>query len=283
MIILLIGKSGKLGNILYNDLKNHHKVIALTRQEFDIFNTEHFECLIDEYDFDIVINTAAFNDLPYCEIYPTLAFQHNCFAVENMAKICNRYNIVFITFSTNYVFNGKSNIPYIETDIPFPIQMYGLSKLAGEYTSLKYENTIVIRTTGLFGIHNCFINNRIKESDDQDSIEISNDQSMSFTYTNDLSKAIIQLINHPNREYGIYHLINKGYCTWYEFTKEAFKLLNINTILIPVNRGENYKLLDGNMRRPLFAGLKNTKAKKLGIELPTWENAIERYLNESRN
>jgi dTDP-4-dehydrorhamnose reductase len=281
MLILLIGLTGKLGNVLYKDLKDRHIVLAPTKEVFNILDTNKFEQLINQYNFDIVINTVAYNNLPRCEIELNLAFQYNCFAVENMARICNKYNIIFITFSTNYVFDGKKDNPYIETDIPFPIQIYGLSKLSGEYTSLKYENTIVIRTTGLYGAHKCFINNIINESKEKDFIEISNDQTMSFTYTNDLSKAILRLIIHPKRKYGIYHLVNEGYCTPYELILETFKILNINTKIIPINRGKIDLLHDGNMRRPLFTPLANKNAKEIGIVLPYWKDALKRYLDIS--
>ena len=102
------------------------------------------------------------------------------------------------------------------------------------------------------------------------------DQTVSPTYTADLSKAILKLIEHPSKESGIYHLINEGFCTWYDFTKEIYRIMNINIELIPVDR----KGRTGKMRRPLFTALKNVKAEKLGIRLPYWKDALNRYLKE---
>ncbi len=299
MKLLIIGKTGQLGSALVNDaLLLNHEVIALTRQQLDIGNITNnitdtdnnkFLKILENNQPDIVINTAAFHNVPLCEIEPLNAFKFNFIAVRNMAKICNNLDIQFITFSTDYVFDGKKNKPYIELDIPNPLQIYGLSKLAGEYASLLYENTTIIRTCGLYGLRNKSLNNesktnfvdsRIKDSKERSYIEISNDQTVSPTYASDLSKAVLELIKYQsikkqnNLDLNIYHLVNESYCTWYEFTKEIYNILNININVIPVDR----KGKDGNMRRPLFSALENEKAKKLGIILPHWKDALKRYL-----
>lgn len=282
MKLLIIGKTGQLGSTLINDaLSLNHDVIAPSKQEFNIIDSDKFSNILNNYQPDIVINTAAFHNVPLCEIEPLNAFKFNCIAIKNMAEISNNLDIQFVTFSTDYVFDGNKNGPYIESDIPRPLQIYGLSKLAGEYMSLLYENTIIIRTCGLYGIQGAtsrngnFIDNRIEDSKKDNYMEISNDQTISPTYTGDLSKAVLQLINHPLKESGIYHLVNEGHCTWYELTKEIFDILDIDIKLVPVDR----KGRTGNMRRPLFSVLKNQKAKELGIELSHWNDALKRYIN----
>lgn len=281
MKLLIIGKTGQLGSALINHAQQlNYEVIAPSHQEFDISNTDVFLNLIYKNP-DVVINTAAFHNVPLCETEPLNAFKYNTIAVKNMAEISDDFDILFITFSTDYVFDGKKNIPYDEYEEPNPINIYGLSKLSGEYASLIYKNTIIIRTCGLYGLQGAsskggnFIDNRIKDSKENNLLEIGNDQTVSPTYTEDLSKAVLQLIDCPLlKKQEIYHLVNEGYCTWYELTKETFDIMKINTKVIPVNRGGKF----GNVRKPLFSALKNTKAKKLGIVLPHWKDALKRYL-----
>lgn len=281
MKILIIGKTGQLGSALVKDaLALGHDVFAPSREELDILNSDSFLDAMMHYKPKVVINTAAFHNVPLCEIEPINAFQSNCIAVKKMAQISNEFNAWFVSFSTDYVFSGEKQIPYIESDTPGPLQIYGLSKLAGEYGALSYEKSIIIRTCGLYGIQGAtskggnFVDNRINDSKQNARIEISNDQTVSPTYAGDLSKAVLQLIAHPSKESGIYHLVNEGYCTWYEFTKGVFKILDIDNELVPVDR----KGKTGTMRRPLFSALDNEKAKRLGITLPNWKEGLNQYL-----
>lgn len=283
MKILIIGKTGQLGSALIEDaIALGHIVFAPSRQELDITNKDAFLDIMKIHKPEVVINTAAFHNVPLCEVEPMKAFQLNCIAVKNMAEISHEFNSWFVSFSTDYIFGGEKMTPYIETDTQNPLQIYGLSKLAGEYAAISYENSIIIRTCGLYGHQGSnskggnFVDNRINDSKQNVRIEISNDQTVSPTYSGDLSKAVLQLIAHPSKKKGIYHLVNEGYCTWYEFTKEIFKLACINTEVIPVDR----KGKTGDMRRPLFSALKNENARKIGIVLPHWKEGLHKYLKK---
>lgn len=282
MKILIIGKTGQLGSALIKDaIASEHAVFAPDKYELDITNKQSFLTAMKLFSPDVVINTAANHNVPLCEVNPMKAFQVNCIAVKEMAEISSNFNAWFVSFSTDYVFDGKKGEPYKESDKPNPLQIYGLSKLAGEYAALSYPKSIIIRTCGLYGLQGAaskggnFVDNRIKDSEKNTHLEVSNDQTVSPTYAVDLSKAVLQLITHLLKESGIYHLVNQGYCTWYEFTKEIFRVLNINIELVPVDR----KGKTGSMRRPLFSALKNEKAAKIGIDLPDWTDALSRYLN----
>ncbi|MEN4006850.1 MAG: dTDP-4-dehydrorhamnose reductase [Methanobacteriaceae archaeon] len=282
MKILIIGKTGQLGGALIDGATAlGHDIFAPSKHELDITNKQSFLTAMKQFLPDVVINTAAYHNLPLCEVNPMKAFQANCIAVKEMAEISSDFNAWFISFSTDYVFDGKKGEPYTESDIPNPLQMYGLSKLSGEYAALSYPNSIIIRTCGLYGLQGAtskggnFVDNRIKDSEKNAHLEVSNDQTVSPTYAVDLSKAVLQLITHPLKESGIYHLVNQDYCTWYEFTKEIFKIMNIDIELVPVDR----KGKTDNMRRPLFSALKNEKAAKIAIDLPHWRDGLIRYLN----
>ena len=288
MKLLIIGKTGQLGSALIDRaLSSNFTVVAPPRNELDITkvkNNSKFLRLLEINKPDVVINTAAYNNVVECESNLLYSFDVNCFAVKNMTEMCDKLSIPFITFSTDYVFDGITQTPYIETDTPHPINMYGISKLSGEYASLIYDNTIVIRTCGLYGLNSTstksgrgnFIDNRILDSKSNKFLYIRCDQTVSPTFVNDLSKAILQLIDRQqsNKKYNLYHLVNEGLCTWYELTCEIYKILNIDTEVIPVNRHG----MDGTMKRPLFSALRNERAKELGIVLPHWKDALRRYL-----
>ena len=174
-------------------------------------------------------------------------------------------------------------MPYNEDDIPNPLQIYGLSKLAGEYAAINVfpEKTVVIRTCGVYGGKTGspekggnFVLNIIKEAQNKETIEISVEQIVTPTYAGDLSKATLKLLK--SKAYpGTYHLVNEGYCSWYEFAKEIFRLNKINKELKPVDRGGT----DGKIKRPKFSALNNTKAKELGIELPAWQEGLKSYFD----
>ena len=282
MKLLIIGKTGQLGSALINDaIALGYEVVAPSRQELDISDDAAFLYEMKKHLPDVVINTAAFHNVPLCETEPENAFKFNCFAVKRMAEISNELNSWFVSFSTDYVFDGEKGGTYIESDRPHPLQIYGLSKLAGEHAALVYSDmSIIIRTCGLYGLRGAssrggnFVDNRIKDAKPNTRMEIGSDQTVSPTYAGDLSTAVLQLIMHPEKEKGIYHLVNEGYCTWYEFTKQIFNILDVDVDLCPVDRQGK----TGNMKRPLFSALKNTKAAKLGIVLPHWEQGLYEYL-----
>ena len=281
MKILLIGKTGQLGgDILRNGVG--HEIFAPGRDMLDVTSREAIESFIGDYRPEVVINTAAFHNVPLCETEYAAAFQVNCVAVRDLAAACARNNARFVTFSTDYVFGGDKRTPYTEEDRPAPLQMYGISKLAGEFASLSAapHHSVIIRTCGLYGRSGArskggnFVDKRIEDARAKTTLEMGCDQVVCPTYTCDLSKAVLALIQHPRFEPGIYHLVNEGECSWYDFTKAIYDILRIGTNVIPVDR----KGFSGVMRRPLYSALSNSKAKALGVALPHWRDGLGRYL-----
>lgn len=281
MKILLIGKTGQLGTSLLS-VNLTHEIFAPDRIELDIEDKNSFEIALVNFKPDVVINTAAFHNVPQCEVDSHRAFAVNVLAVQKLAFACKNADILFVNFSTDYVFDGKKNLPYLEIDCPRPLQIYGISRLAGELAALSVApmHTIIIRTCGLYGLSGAiskggnFVDKRISDAKSNIQIEMGCDQVVSPTFTDDLAIAIFKLIEHPSRSSGIYHLINQGDCTWYEFTKAIYELQGLNTQVIPVDRGG----FSGDMRRPLYSVLANTKANSMGIILPHWRDALSRYL-----
>lgn len=286
MKILLIGKTGQLGgDILRSNL--NHDIIAPDRTELDIRSRDSIHSAVDRYRPEAVINTAAFHNVPLCETEPETAFAVNCVAVRDLAEACNRSGSLLVTFSSDYVFGGDKRTPYHEDDKPAPLQIYGMSRLVGEYAALSAApgRALVIRTCGLYGVSGAqskggnFVDKRIEDAKSHSSIKMGNDQIVSPTSTDDLSKAVLQLIESPKKEGGIYHLVNEGECSWYEFTRAIYEIMGINAKVIPVDRGGR----SGDMRRPLYSALANTRARTLGITLPPWRDALERYLQKKYN
>ncbi|MHB8845788.1 MAG: SDR family oxidoreductase, partial [Nitrospirota bacterium] len=229
----------------------------------------------------------AFHNVPRCEQEPDMAFRINCVAVRDLARLCSRSNIPFVTFSSDYVFGGEKQAPYVEDDMPRPLQIYGITRAAGEYAALSEapDRSIVIRTCGLYGLSGAaskggnFVDKRIADAKrGEPFVEMGCDQTVCPTYTGDLSNAVLRLLDHPSRTPGVYHLVNEGECTWYEFTRTIYELCGLKVDLRPVDRQGR----SGDMRRPLYSVLANTRAKALGISLPHWKDGLARFLRERK-
>lgn len=281
MKILLIGKTGQLGSDIFRN-NNKQEICAPDRSQLDLNDIIGTLAFIKKVKPDIVINTAAFHNVCLCENEFEQAFRINCLAVRDLACVCKELGAWLVTFSSDYVFDGRKMVPYVEDDTPYPLQVYGISRLAGEYisNSIAPENLIIIRTCGLYGITGSgsrggnFVDKRIIDAKLNKRIEISCEQIVSPTYTEDLSLAVLKLIESSELKSGIYHLVNEGACSWYCFTKKIYEIMGLNIELVPVNRNG----MENGMRRPIYSALANTKAKQMGIILPCWEDAIKRYL-----
>ncbi len=282
MRILLIGKTGQLGGDLLRNGAGH-EIVAPDRSELDVERRESVEEAVRRYGPDAVINTAAFHNVPLCESDPAAAFRINCVAVRDLALACRSAGAWLVTLSTDYVFGGEKGRPYAEDDPPSPLQMYGISKLAGEYAarSAAPERAVIVRSCGLYGISGAkskggnFVDKRIADAESGGPLEMGCDQVVSPTSTDDLSKAILKLLAHPSLAPGIYHLVNEGECSWYEFTKEIYAILRLPAEVRPVDRGG----LTGALRRPRYSVLENAKAAAMGVRLPRWRDGLKRYLD----
>jgi dTDP-4-dehydrorhamnose reductase len=281
MKILLIGKSGQLGgDLIRNNAK--HEICAPGREILDLSSPDGGARIIAEHKPDVVINTAAFHNVPQCETDPVTAFLINCVAVRNLAIACRQVDSLFVTFSSDYVFGGEKRTPYLENDRPGPLQLYGISRLAGEFAALSSapDHAVIIRTCGLYGMSGAsskggnFVDKRVKDAGSRSILEMGSDQIVGPTSTDDLSQAVLKLIDHPRLAPGIYHLVNEGECSWYEFTKAIYDIMGSAVAVIPVDRGGK----SGDMRRPLYSVLANTRASAIGISLPPWQDALRRYL-----
>lgn len=279
MNILLIGVDGQLGTDIMKVFFSSPSPIAvkgLTIQDINITDSSKTKNVIEELKPDVIINTAAYHNVPECEKNPEKSFLVNTIAIRNLALICHASNIKLIHLSTDYVFDGKKKGPYTEKDTPNPLNVYAVSKLAGEFFVKLTSNYYIIRVASLFGTAGClgkggtnFVETMLKLAKTKDTVQVTTNITCSPTYTYDAALKIKEMLlsNYPS---GLYHLTNSGYCTWYEFALEIFRLSNIKMKVEPKEEKEE----QAGVRRPLFSAL---TSKKL-TPLRPWQDALKHYL-----
>ena len=262
MKILLTGSSGMLGLDLNRVLNKNHEVLATPSSSMDITDLNQIESQISTYKPDIIINSAAYTNVDECEFNPNLAYKVNSIGAKNLAIACDKFNSKLIHISTDYVFNGENDRPYTENDKTEPINIYGETKLKGEeFIQNICDNYIILRTSWLYGINgNNFVKTMLELSKSHDEISVVEDQRGSPTYTYDLAIAIFELLK--NDYSGVYHLTNRGNCSWLEFAKNIFEITGIDVDLKPVTSEEFPRAA----KRPKYSVLNNEKWENAGLK-----------------
>ncbi len=286
MKVLLIGANGQLGSDLCVALKKYD-LTALTDKDIDITDVDSVFQVCRKHKPEIIINTAAYVRVDDCEDNVDLAFKVNALGARNVAVAAQQIGAAMVHLSTDYVFGADTNRtrPYTEFDSPAPISIYGESKLAGEkYVQHLCSKYFIVRTSGLFGVAGSmgkggnFVETIIKLAQKKDELRVVKDQVFSPTYATDLADAIADLID--TRFYGIFHITNKGICSWYEFACEILKIIGSTTVIIPAES----KDYPQKAKRPAYSVLDNYQRKLLGMaELREWRLALEDYFNTRRH
>jgi len=281
MKIALIGADGQLGSDLVRTLQGQD-LIPLYYPEFDITRAAETRTTLASLSPDICINTAAYHRVDDCEDDPQKAFVVNTLAVRDLALTCRELNAVLVHFSTDYVFDGKKDSPYVEEDKPNPLNVYAVSKLAGEYfMSSLLRRYFLIRTCGLYGEAGCwgkginFVEAMIERKKQGGVISVVNDQRVTPTSTAELAEKILELILTDH--YGLYHMSNEGACTWYEFAETIFSLMKAEVDIKSVDS----VTFGAKAQRPRYSVLENEKAKKIGLSpFSHWKDALAIYLGK---
>jgi dTDP-4-dehydrorhamnose reductase len=259
MRILVTGKNGQLGKSIHkvvnsevetNNNLNSHNFVFVGRKELDLSKESSIENYFNNDKFDVIINCAAYTAVDKAEEQQELANQVNHLAVKKLAEVANKQKSKLIHISTDYVFDGESDKPYIETDKTNPINVYGKTKLAGEKALKKAMSTsaIIIRTSWVYSeFSNNFVKTMIRLGKDRDEVSVVSDQIGSPTYATDLAGVILKIIDnkaYQNKEQPTktYHYSNEGEISWYDFAKEIFKLANIECKVNPI-KTEQYPTL----------------------------------------
>jgi len=283
MKIAIIGANGQLGSDLVRTFKDTgEKIVPFTHADIDVGDLHSSRKVLEKIQPDIVINCAAYVRVDDAEDFPDKAFSVNALGARNIALICKELNAVLVYISTDYVFDGKKKYPYTEDDIPDPLDVYGASKLAGEYFVKNIvENHYIIRSSSLFGIAGAsgkggnFVETMIKKARNNEEIKVVDDMIMSPTYTRDAAEMIRKILE-KELPFGTYHVANGGKCSWYEFAGAIFNILRMETNLSPTKTD----ILRSKARRPMYSPLVSTKLKKSGLEMQNWETALRDYLIE---
>lgn len=277
-MVILIGTRGQLGSALRERLAG--EVEAWDRETLDITNPDAVEEMIRAARPEIVVNAAAYNFVDRAEDEPDAAVATNSLGPRHLAIACARNGAALVHVSTDYVFgaDAKRRIPYRETDTPGPLSAYGRSKLAGErWVESICPRHFIVRTCGLYGEAESagkgnFVKTMLRLAGEGKTITVVNDQHCTPTSAADLADAIARLIETDR--YGLYHATNAGGTTWYDIAATIFRLTGTRADLRPVTSAE-YRT---RARRPAYSVLDCGKLASLGITLPPWEEALERYL-----
>jgi dTDP-4-dehydrorhamnose reductase len=284
MKILIIGADGQLGKDLQKVI-DKAEIIPLTISDIDVVSKQQTVEVIKKHRPDVVINTSAYHRVDDCEDNDLPAFQVNAIGVKNICLACKETDSALVHISTDYVFDGNKGTPYTEDDCPNPGTVYGISKLAGElYARYMLKKHFVIRTCGLFGIAGClgkgggnFIESMLKLSKEKPVLRVVDDQIVGPTYTLDLANKINQLIR--TQHYGLYHVTNKGQCSWYDFAAKIFDLTGTKVKLEKATTSE----FKSKATRPAYSVLEHRNLKKIGLDdMRTWDKALEAYLAEKK-
>lgn len=274
-----------LGSDLVKVLSKEHEITGLSHQELDVTDEQSVESNMRHIKPDIVIHAAAYTDVDGCESNRELAFQANAEGTKNVALACKKTSSAMVYISTDYVFDGTKNSPYIEEDKPNPINVYGESKLAGEnYVKSILDKYYIVRTSWLFGQNGKnFVETILRLAKEKDELKIVNDQIGSPTHTLDLAKAINALVTKPS--FGYYHVSNQGYCSWYDFAREILRLWSrgpsasgrSDVRIIPISTKE----IKRPANRPEYSVLNCQKfMDEFGYNLKDWQSVLKDYLTE---
>jgi dTDP-4-dehydrorhamnose reductase len=278
----VLGAAGQLGRDLCPRLGG--EVISLTRERADLARPDSLRTTLDELRPDVVVNCAAYNFVDRAESEPDAAFAVNAWGVRTLASWCAENGRTLVHFSTDYVFglDEARRTPWLETDAPGPVSVYGLSKLAGEYlVRALCPRHVVIRTCGLYGIWGSggkggnFVETMLRLAGQSKPLRVVADQVCTPTYTADLAEAVVKLLEEWRP--GLYHLTNTGSCSWYEFATAIFELAGVTADLTPISSRE----YGAAARRPAYSVLEPAACRALGLAAPRpWREALVAYLQE---
>lgn len=286
MRVLIIGALGQLGTALCEVFADTHLIKADTGDTevaLDIRDRNSVMRMMLDLQPDIVVNTAAEHDLPRCEKNPEQSFEVNAVGAFYVAQACKEVGANVIYISTDYVFGGCSAVrrmPYSEQDLPVPLNVYGASKLAGEYlVAATCPGHFVVRTAGLYGLAPCrgkggmnFVERMLNLAASGKDIRVVDDEFTTPTYTCVLARQIRLLVEKGVP--GIYHATCDGWCSWYEFAASIFEIMGVQANLSAAKSHE----FQSDVRRPTYTVLENQRLRRLGLDImPHWLDALKEY------
>lgn len=286
MRILITGGKGQLGQSLKQVLKNRRDIQAsfIDLEELDLTDSKAVESYFQSHYCDVLVNCAAYTAVDRAEEEPERAESINVTGTENIALASKRHGFRIIHISTDYVFDGESQIPYRESDPTAPQSVYGRTKLEGENRLFTHNpQSIVIRTAWLYSLYgrNFFLTMRERALRGE-AVRVVDDQTGTPTYAEDLAETILKIADSSEWLPGIYNYSNKGITTWYDFTREIYRLHGADPDVL-VSRIKTEEL-NCAARRPKYSLLDKTKIKEtFNINVPSWEESLAKTVKENGN
>ncbi len=281
--LAVIGGNGQLGTDLVRVFGSAqgYSVSPLTHDEIDVTNAESVRATLGRVRPGVVVNCAAFHRVDACEERPEDAMRVNALGALNVARACASLDALCVHISTDYVFGGGGRAPYTEDDPPSPINVYGVSKLAGEHlVAQTCPRSLTVRVASLFGTAQArakrgnFVDAIMAKASAGDPVKVVDDIRMSPTYTRDAARALEELIRLE--AHGLVHLTNAGSCSWYEFASHIVACAGLSASLIPVT-SSGYPT---RARRPADSSLRSLRTTDTIRHLRPWKEALEAYLAE---
>lgn len=277
MKLLVTGVKGQLGHDIVNECKERNiEAVGVDVEEMDITDAKKVEEVIKEGNYDAVVHCAAWTAVDKAEDEIELCTKVNVGGTRNIANVCKELDIPMMYFSTDYVFDGQGENEWKEYDERHPLNVYGQTKYEGELIVEALPKHFIVRIAWVFGVNgNNFIKTMLRLGKERGAVSVVNDQIGSPTYTYDLSKLVVDMIQTD--KYGIYHATNEGLCSWYEFACEIFKQASIDVEVTPVDSNA----FPAKAKRPNNSRMSKEMLDKNGFKyLPTWQDALSRYLKE---
>jgi dTDP-4-dehydrorhamnose reductase len=282
MRLLLFGGWGQLGSDLVLVAEGRHEVVRPRRIEVDVTDEAAVEAFVADRRPDVVVDTAAFHRVEACETDPLRAFAVNALGALCVARAARRAGARCVYISTDYVFDGGRPQGYDEEAPVAPLNVYGVSKAAGErLVRIACPDSLVVRGSGMFGHAGSsgkranFVETMLARATAGETIRVVDDQVFSPTSTRDLAERILQLLERKVPS-GIYHAANSGSCSWYAFARTLFELAGLQVDLSPRSTGPE---ADEAVVRPRWSILLDTRSVALGLPPNrSWEKALEWYL-----
>jgi dTDP-4-dehydrorhamnose reductase len=283
MKIVVIGSNGQLGSQLVQTLSVKNEVVCMNHDQMEIVDKAGTENLLRGINPDVVINTAAFHNVPVCEKEPLRAFEVNALGAMNLAQLSEKLGFVLVHYSTDYVFDGKKAVPYTENDKTNPLNIYALTKNDGEILiQNNCHRFFIVRISGIYGRVPCrakggnFITTMIKAAKERDIVKVVDDEILTPTSVDQIAENTELLIQQDT--YGVYHMTCQEFCSWFEFAQVIFEKLKLLTPLMSCKSDE----FPSSVKRPMYSVLENMNLQKIAMDrMSHWKNALIDFLDKN--
>jgi dTDP-4-dehydrorhamnose reductase len=279
MRVLVTGKEGLLGSAIVREFSSVAEVVGVGHQELDVSDQRGVQATIADIKPDLVVNCAAYNDVDGAEDHPANALEVNAFGALALAGACAQSNAALVHYSSDFVFDGEKDSPYTEDDEPNPRGAYAASKLLGDWFALDAPRSWVLRVESLFGTpapggtRLGSLGSILEAIRKRDEVRVFTDRTVSPSYTADVARATRELLDREAPP-GLYHCVNSGAATWVEIATEAARLIGLPLRMKQVT----LETAGLKARRPRYCALSNAKLASVGILMPTWQDALARYV-----